>query len=396
MRKALMSISILVAVVIVFTGSAFAAPTGKITELPDLKIIVDGKQTECKNVPILLNGSTLLPLRELATILGVQDDDQHIIYEPSNKSVTILKDETTIVVYIGKLNAYVNGQSQTLSAIPVIYGKGSTYIPFRFVAEALDKKVIWDGPSKTILLCDAAKFDSIKAIMDKVAAEFKKVSKYKMDVGISVDMKSEMVSTKMGINAAADIDNANKKMHMLIDMDMLGMQIKTENYFADNASYTHNPYDGTWEKKVYLKPEYDRAFESESSSIVLKSDDAFCAGLDQVESSNANEILLKGVVNNNSLYQGLLDQQGLGGEEGITEDTGFGSYTIEISIDKNTYLINSMVITMKSEQTENDVGTAMNMTAKATYSDYNGSFEVVVPENVLKNAVETETPTFLK
>jgi len=396
MKKALMSISILVAVVIVFTGSAFAAPAGKITESPDLKIVVDGKQAECKNVPILLNGSTLLPLRELATILGVQNDDQHIIYEPSNKSVTILKDKTTIVVYIGKMNAYVNGKSQTLSAIPVIYGKGSTYIPFRFVAEALGKKVIWDGPSKTILLCDAAKFDSIKVIMDKVAAEFKKVGRYKMNMGISADIKSEMVSTKMGINASADIDNTTKKMYILMDMDMLGMQITTETYYADNASYERNPFTGKWDKKTYLKPEYERTFENESSGEVFKSDDTFCAGLNQVESTNANEILLKGDVFDNSLYQGLLNQQDIGAEEGITENTGFDSYTIEISIDKNTYLVNSIVMTMKSEKTEDDVNTAMNMTAKIVYSDYNGNFEVVVPDDVLKNAVETKTPTLLK
>jgi hypothetical protein len=397
MRKTLASLAILVAMVIIFTSSAFAASPGKIIEAPDLKIVVDGKTVVCKNVPIILNDSTLLPLRELAVMLGVQNDDQHIIYEPSNKSVTILKDNTKIVVYIGKLNAYVNDEPRTLAAIPVIYKKDITYIPFKFVAEALGKKVIWDGPSKTILLCDAVKFDNVKGIMDKVAAEFKKVSKYKTDMSISLDMKSGMVSTKMGINANVAVDNADKKMHMLMDMDMLGMKITTETYYADNASYTQNPLDGTWEKKVLLQPEYDKAFASESSSIIFKSDDTFCAGLDQVESANANEILLKGQLISSTLYEELLSQQDLGGEDSVIDNSDFDSFEVEISIDKNTYLVNSIVMSMKSNYSgEDDVETAMSMTAEAAYSDYNGAFEVVVPDDVKNNATETKVPTQLK
>ncbi len=395
MKKAVASLAILVIMALAFTSSTFAASPGKIIEAPDLKILVDGKTVVCKDVPIILGDSTLLPLRELAVMLGVQNDDQHIIYEPSNKSVTILKDNTKIVVYIGKFNAFVNDEPRTLDVIPVIYKHDIAYIPFKFVAEALGKKVIWDGPSKTILLCDATKFKNVKGIMDKVAAEFKSVSKYKSDISISLDMKSGMISTKMGINANAEVDKTGKKMHMLMDMDMLGMKIATESYYADYASYTRDPYDGTWKKKVMLQPEYDKAFASESS-ILLKSDDTFCARLDQVDSTNADEIRLKGELIDNTLYESFLSQQDLGGDQSIIDSNAFDSFKVEITIDKNTYLVNGIVLTMESKYSEDDVKTAISMTAEAEYSDYNGAFEVAVPGDVVNNAVETKLPTQLK
>jgi len=167
MKKIFISIVIIAAMLMTFAGSVFAASSAEALELPNLKIIVDGQQVKCENTPILVQSNTLLPLREMASILGVPNDDEHIIYNGTEKSVTILNEQTKIVVYIGKLEAYVNDEPYTLKAAPIIYGKGYTYVPFRFIAEALGKKVLWDGSTQTILICDTDKFDSIKSIIAK-------------------------------------------------------------------------------------------------------------------------------------------------------------------------------------------------------------------------------------
>lgn len=59
-----------------------------ITERPDINIIIDGVKGTYTNTPIIVNGRTLLPLRELLTNLGVSNDDQHILWNGRENSVT--------------------------------------------------------------------------------------------------------------------------------------------------------------------------------------------------------------------------------------------------------------------------------------------------------------------
>lgn len=68
----------------------------------------------------------------------------------------------------------------------------------------------------------------------------------------------------------------------------------------------------------------------------------------------------------------------------------FEKCTIEITLDKNTYLVKSMLITMKLTDSQDfTVDAVINI----TYSDYNGDFEIIIPEEVIETAVEAEGTT---
>ncbi len=124
------------------------------TELPDVKIIIDNEQKIFTDIPISVDGNTLLPLRQSLTYLGVQNDDEHIIWNQSDKSVTIKHNGIEIYLKVYDDKAKVNGKEITLPAASTIY-KEHTYIPVRFVAEALNKKVTWDGSTKTVYIAEA-------------------------------------------------------------------------------------------------------------------------------------------------------------------------------------------------------------------------------------------------
>lgn len=250
MKKIFVSLVIIAAILMTFTGSLFASSSAEAVELPNLKIIVDGKQVKYENTPILVQGNTLLPLREMAAILGVPNDDEHIVYNNNDKSVTIFDGQTKIVAYIGKIDAFVNDEPYKLKVAPVIYGKGYTYVPFRFIAEALGKKVLWDGSADAILICDADRFDNIKAIMTKSNEVSEKVQKCKMSMDAAIDIYTETINSKFGVLINYALDKTNKKMDMQLIMDMLGMKIKTQYYYADNVSYTQDPFTQEWEKTV--------------------------------------------------------------------------------------------------------------------------------------------------
>ncbi|WP_151736728.1 stalk domain-containing protein [Paenibacillus tengchongensis] len=89
--------------------------------------------------PILKSGSTFIPLRGVLEKLGAS-----LIYDSKTKSIFITEGNTKISLTIGSKRAYVNGALVTLSTAPFVNASGSTYVPLRFVSQALGASVAWD------------------------------------------------------------------------------------------------------------------------------------------------------------------------------------------------------------------------------------------------------------
>ena len=395
MKKLFISILITAALLLALAGVAFAANSEAIIEVPDYKIIMDGKLTEYNDVPLSVADRTLLPLRELLVNLGVPNDDAHIIYNDEEKSVTVYMDQMKIYLVVGNNVAYVNDQPIELDVAPVFYAKlNRTYIPLRFVSEALGKKVIWDGSANAILICDAAKYDSIKQILDRSGEAMKLVNKFKQTLNVDSTVESEQGNVKFNINVEAQVDKIQKKMYMKMAMDMalnmLSMEMKMDTYYTDNASYIQDILTQKWQKKTYLQPEYDKLFEDQSETITLDATEPLCAGLTQAEGTNPDEILLKGDVYLIELFKKALASQEAGNSIASNEDMGFDTFYIEISFNRNTYLITNIIMNVGLIQTTDQENTEMNVSVKGQFSDYNGDFQIIVPEDVLKNAVETQ------
>lgn len=393
MKKLLVLILAVGMLLTVMTGTAFGAEAGSLKEAPDIKVVMDGVLTSYKNVPVSVNGSNLLPLREMLVNLGVPNDDEHIIYNSGDKSVTIIFDQTKILLKIGDTTAYVNDEPLTLNAAPVLYNN-STYIPVRFVSEALGKKVIWDGKTRTVLVCDKERFESIQQLLKKSNEAAKKAAKYKLSMDAVAVSGSGAIKFSIGIKADAAVDRAGKKMYMEMLIDMLGLELSADTYFADNKSYTFNPLSGQWEKMTYTDEEYKKMFEEQTDATVMKVEETMCAGLVQVEGTEENEIMLRGDVYLADLYGQILEQQGgiFGSDPAAANNKpGFETYDLRMTLDKDTYLLKS--ITMKVSAQENSDGQKVttDITVSIKFSDYNGDFDINVPDEVIRNAVEAGT-----
>lgn len=86
--------------------------------------------------PVIENGRTLVPLRQVATALGYE-----VRWDAPNKMVTLighnLKEENvTLKMKIGSTQAKLNDQTMTIDVPPKIINK-STMIPLRFVSESM-------------------------------------------------------------------------------------------------------------------------------------------------------------------------------------------------------------------------------------------------------------------
>lgn len=378
MKKFIFLSIVLTAVLTCFTSVSAAG--SQVSELQDVKVIIEGELGKYNNVPIELNDRTLLPLREILTNLGVENDNEHIIWNGKESSVTIVKDSKKIYLKIGSDKATVNGEEIVLDTKPVLY-KDKTYIPVRFVAQSLGKKVIWDGSSKSVLIRDEADFNRIQDIIKKSNAAMAENNNCQMKMDISAETKQSGLSMDIGITAAGKVDFANKDMYMNMQMKMLGMDMNLETYYVDNVAYTSNPLSQEWTKEELTKDEYEKLFDQNSNTNIFDATDALSAGLQEVQSENPDEILLKGDVFLGDLLK-------LAGQEQGTDISGytFEKFNVEISLDKNTYLINKLVMETTYYPEDDSLG-EINMNISVEYSDYNSNIQIVVPQEVLEKAV---------
>lgn len=389
LKKLIMSI-VLVVCILSSIGNGFAAGSNPtILEVPTVKIIMDGVITPYNDVPISINQRTLLPLRELLVNLGVPDDAEHIIWNDQDKSVTVYKDTTKLYLQVGNKTAYVNDEPLLLDVAPVVYDKNQrTYIPLRFVSDTLGKKVIWDGSSDSILIRDAVEFYKIKAILDESDLAMAKISKCKIAMDMDANFTVGQLSMDMTYDISVAIDKANKDMQMLMKMNLLGMALEADSYFYDNASYINNPISGSWEKQVYTAEEYDKVFSEQGDTNILKTNETLCAGLVMSQVAENDVTVLKGDVYLNELFDKAMAENG-GQALSENEKIDFSKFYLEIVIDNKTNLLKSMKMNIAGNQSTEQGDTKISMDISAIYSEFDGSFVIVVPEDVLKNAVET-------
>jgi GH25 family lysozyme M1 (1,4-beta-N-acetylmuramidase) len=96
--------------------------------------------------PIIKNGRTLLPIRTLIESLGGQ-----VLWDAKEQKVTITLNGHSIVLWIGKTTALVDGSKTTLDVAPTII-TGRTYLPLRFISENLGASVNWDDKTQTVTI----------------------------------------------------------------------------------------------------------------------------------------------------------------------------------------------------------------------------------------------------
>lgn len=90
------------------------------------------------------NERILLPIRIVTENLGARID-----WDSKTRKVTIIDAENTIQLFIDKKNAKINGKEYNLDVAPKIFNN-RTYVPIRFVVEALNAKVdYFDGKDTT-------------------------------------------------------------------------------------------------------------------------------------------------------------------------------------------------------------------------------------------------------
>jgi hypothetical protein len=111
------------------------------------KVRLNGSLVKFDNqYPIVEDGTTMIPVRAISEMLGASvnwnQDEQHVYISKSGK---------TIDLYAGSDIGYINGEPIAIEKSAEVVNN-RTLVPLRFVAEALDVEVYWEGETRTVQL----------------------------------------------------------------------------------------------------------------------------------------------------------------------------------------------------------------------------------------------------
>lgn len=128
------------AIALLLSASILTATAGAID------LFVDGHKLEPDMPPVIVDSRTLVPMRTIFEAL-----DSNVVWNVNTRTATATKGDTTVSITIDDNTAYINGVAKTLD-VPAKLINGRTMVPARFVSEALDANVQWDGATQTVYI----------------------------------------------------------------------------------------------------------------------------------------------------------------------------------------------------------------------------------------------------
>lgn len=174
LKKILLTIS--ASMIAMSSANIVGATTLPPVQKPSLAIdlIVDGKKVTLPDTePFIDNaGNTMVPIRFVSEKLGAE-----VLWNNATQVVTISHKGKTIVMPVGSKNVTVDGQAVTL-ATSAIKKEGRVMVPLRFVSEALQADVSWNGTAYYINITSPeyqAKVDAGSVTLDKYGRELRAV-----------------------------------------------------------------------------------------------------------------------------------------------------------------------------------------------------------------------------
>ncbi len=136
MKKTIRMIIAALLIVVSISSISFADET--------VKVFVDDTQIKFDVNPRLIGGRTMVPLRAIFEALGAT-----VEWDDATKTVTAYNEAYLVKATIGQTTMTVNNQPKEMDIAPMVIDN-RTLVPARFVAEAFNCNVEWDGDTKTV------------------------------------------------------------------------------------------------------------------------------------------------------------------------------------------------------------------------------------------------------
>lgn len=113
--------------------------------ISQIKVLVGGQPVDFDSPPYIdANDRLMVPVRAIVEALGAK-----VFWDPKARTVTIVKQDRTVLFKIDSTQAYVDTGRKVMDTSPVIKNN-RTMLPVRYVGEYLGATVNWDPDSQTV------------------------------------------------------------------------------------------------------------------------------------------------------------------------------------------------------------------------------------------------------
>lgn len=133
-------------------ASACMLSTAAIAASNEPSVYLDGEKMTFDVNPFIENDRTLVPFRAIFEAVGAE-----VEWDAETRTVIAARDkngETTVITLQIDSTAFVNSEEKTLDVPAKIVGD-RTFVPLRFVIEALGEKVEWDNANYSVVITTA-------------------------------------------------------------------------------------------------------------------------------------------------------------------------------------------------------------------------------------------------
>lgn len=141
-------VSILIAMIIIIPMSFTVT-----ADTPNITVTVDGNAVAFDAKPEMVNDRVMVPMRAIFEKLGAE-----VTWNQTTQTVTATTIDKVITTTIGSTVMTVNGEEKIMDVAPYIKEE-RTYVPARFVSEALSCDVQWAQDTYTVVISQFAESD---------------------------------------------------------------------------------------------------------------------------------------------------------------------------------------------------------------------------------------------
>ncbi|MCH5185168.1 MAG: copper amine oxidase N-terminal domain-containing protein [Oscillospiraceae bacterium] len=132
---------ILIAALLIVPSAAYA---------DGISVFINGNKLSSDTEPFIENDRTLVPMRAIFEALGA-----NVIWDGETHTVFAVRGNDLISIQTEQKNAFVNSEERELD-VPAKIVNDRTFVPLRFISEALGCTVDWDGSSQTVTITETA------------------------------------------------------------------------------------------------------------------------------------------------------------------------------------------------------------------------------------------------
>lgn len=139
--------SIITILTILLVFSLFSSSLALAYELP-VRIVVNGQKITLPDAQPFIDAQsrTQVPLRFVSEALGAK-----VGWDSKSQKVTVKLDGKNVVLYIGKREYQVDGVTKKMDT-GALLKQNRTFVPIRFVSEALGASVKWESVIRTVYI----------------------------------------------------------------------------------------------------------------------------------------------------------------------------------------------------------------------------------------------------